>query len=240
MWLLPSKGRPELCKRWLDSCVAMKMSTPGVIILDESDKTICDYQKLDLPKDWTLYIVGDSPNEPNVSMAKSIRVWMKENQDFVDSCKWLGFQNDDMICKTENWDQRLLEHLKDYSIIAANDDWLAPQRLTGPAIYSGPLLRLVGYFYPPGLNHMYIDNVWEMLAVNTGLWTTHMGVHVEHDHWTKHKREDETTKHAESFLFKDKATCQIWMEEHAQKLVDKIKEKVKDQKQFTQGIHLLF
>lgn len=240
MWLLPSLGRPQMLKECIATAIEAKTTTPCRILIDKSDTTIDEYRKLELPKDWEIYLVPDSNDEPIVCVGKSIRTWIKENKTYCDNCHWIGFFNDDHRFITKEWDQMLLDEIKGLRVLCVNDRWLAPSRLTGPTIWTGDLFRLVGgWIYPPGFCHMYIDNVWEVLGMNTGTWCAHMGVLVDHDHWSKKKNKtpDLTTQAVESFLFKDKETMTNWMNNESTNLVNRIKH-FNQYNPYQKGIHM--
>jgi hypothetical protein len=46
-------------------------------------------------------------------------------------------------------------------------------------------VRAVGYIFPPGLHHLYVDDVWEAIGRESGYWTTDMDVMVRHRHVLK-------------------------------------------------------
>lgn len=240
MWLLPSKGRPLMLAQCLESALKAGMTTPGRILLDSSDPTIDEYKNLQLPRDWELYIVKDSPEEPIPCVGKSIRSWIKENKDYCDNCLWIGWFNDDHSFVTKEWDLMLLDETKGLRVLCVNDKWQSPNRMTGPTVWSGDLFRLADRgIYFPKFCHMYMDNAWEVIGVNTGTWCAHMGVIVEHNHWTKHKEiePDATTKYAESFLMKDKETFAEWINSEAPKVVGRIRS-MNIHNTYKHGIHM--
>lgn len=228
MWLIPSKGRPELLKRCLNACVETGMTTPGQVLLHYKEPLMAEYLKIELPKDWTWFILEHDPEDPVESLGRALRVWYKNHKDFISTCEWVGWLNDDHIPKTHNWDKLMISQLKKFSIISPNDNWQAPKRMCGPTLYSGELIRTVGYIYPPKLNHMYIDDLWEQIGSALGIWVTVMDVIVEHDHWSKHKKPDQTTAYGESFLFKDKDIFTKWITTDASTVIRRVGEKMNE------------
>src|ERR1700677_89180 len=95
MWLLPTRERPQKLRTCIESAVAAQTTTPCRVLIDNSDPTLEEYKKLELPKDWEIYVVPNSPEEPIVCVGKSIRTWIKENKAYCDNCSWIGFFNDD-------------------------------------------------------------------------------------------------------------------------------------------------
>ena len=47
-------------------------------------------------------------------------------------------------------------------------------------VFSGALLRAVGYVYPPSFWHTHVDDVWEALGTVTGCWWVCMEVTLRH------------------------------------------------------------
>jgi len=134
----------------------------------------------------------------------------------------------------------LLDETKGMRVLCVNDHWQSPNRMTGPTVWSGDLFRTADRgIYFPKFCHMYMDNVWEVIGINTGTWCAHMGVSVDHNHWTKHKEiePDDTTKYAESFLIKDKETYEDWIRTDAGNIIAKIRS-LTAHNTYRTGIHM--
>lgn len=100
-------------------------------------------------------------------------------------CAWLGLIGDDCIPETPGWDRLLVGQLASAGIVSCNDGWLAPHRIGNCWIMSGPVVRAVGCIFPPGLHHLFVDDVWESLGRATGAWHVRMDVLVRHAHVMK-------------------------------------------------------
>jgi hypothetical protein len=216
MWLLPSRGRPDLLKRFFDN--AKGLSTPGTILIEKSDKYFEKYLfDIKLPQNWETFVCPEDFENHNPSYAKVIRAWFASNQDYIKKCNWVGLLNDDYIPITENWDTKLIERLNGKNFVCGNDRWKSPERLTGAGVWSGNLLRAVGYLFPEGIGHFYADNMWEDIGGATGLWDICMDIIVLHDHHTMPNKEmDETSLYVEKesgFLQSDKKRYLQWHNE---------------------------
>jgi hypothetical protein len=78
----------------------------------------------------------------------------------------------------------------------------------GGQVMSGDIIRAVGYFFPPGMHHLYIDSLWEYVAAQTGIWKIDISVMVQHLHWQGNKQEnkipiDQTYSYANQFYPSD-------------------------------------
>jgi hypothetical protein len=175
MWLLPSKGRPASLKRFFEAFRATGGSTPGLVLVGRADyeehRAAYNAIAADLPPGWFLKVTelesqGDKVRE----------VW-----DEVRDCAWLGLIGDDCVPETLGWDRWLTAALAEASIVSCNDGWQAPCRVANCWIVAGEMLRAIGYFFPPGLHHLFIDDLWEAIGGATGRRCL-MDVMVRHRH----------------------------------------------------------
>ncbi len=145
-----------------------------MVLIDSADyrDNRLAYLALDMPPGWFL----------RVTMRGTQGDKIREVWDEVKDCAWLGLIGDDNIPETPGWDRRLVAELATAGIVSCNDDWLAPKRIANCWIMSGPLVRAVGYIFPPGLHHLFVDDIWEQLGSRTGAWQCLMDVMVRHAH----------------------------------------------------------
>jgi len=179
MWLLPTRERPHNLKRFFDQALATGLSTPGRIIVGEEDFTKNHVQYLDIvkklqPLNWDVKIV----------QATTLGGAIEETwRIFGNQSKWIGLINDDSMPITENWDERLVSKLNHHThLVSANDNWQAPARVGAAMVYSKAIIEAMGWLFPPGMTHMFQDDVWETLGRATGMWKVEMDVVVEHWH----------------------------------------------------------
>jgi hypothetical protein len=145
-----------------------------VDMADYSDNCAA-YDALELPPGWFIHFThGETQGE------KIAEIW-----DQVVDCAWLGLIGDDCVPETEGWDKRLVDRLDGSNFVSCNDGWQAPERAANCWVISGPLVRAVGYIFPPGLHHLYVDDVWETIGREAGCWTLAMDVMVRHRHVLK-------------------------------------------------------
>ena len=161
MWLLPSRGRPELVKRLFK---AGKFQTPGLLILDIGDAE--SYEGLALPPGWEKII------RPRMFLSGKINEGVKYRPEEP----WYGILNDDHLPITEDWDLKLVE---------ACNQMTWPKDNYGDRIstlvISGDLVRTLGWIAPPELRHFYIDDVHELIAECLGCHRLD-SVTVSHEH----------------------------------------------------------
>jgi hypothetical protein len=180
MWLLPSLNRAANLRRFLDAFRATGGSTPGAIIADHADFAAnrAAYESLDLPRGWFIWqTAGVTPGD------KLREIW-----DRLAPCTWLGLIGDDCVPETAEWDKHLITSLDGTNFVSCDDARLAPHKVGNCWAISGGLVRTVGYIFPPGLQHLFVDDVWETLGRATGCWRVRMDVRVRHAAVTKAMR----------------------------------------------------
>src|SRR5215469_10987023 len=219
LWLLPSLDRPHNLARFFRACREIGVQTPGLVLIDEEDhgRHRDAYRELWLPARWKLKITK------GVTQGDKFRETWSRYRD----ADWIGYLGDDCVPDTVGWDQMLLARLLGWNFVSPNDAWQAPNRIGNCAVFSGDLIRKVGYFWPPGLQHLFIDDLWEGLGRETGCWHQRMDVIVRHVHVLKGEApEDETHRKAYSpqRWEEDGATYRTWQAESRSAAVDAIRQ----------------
>jgi hypothetical protein len=194
------------------------MSTPGAVLLERNDPKFQKYlDEVKLPKDWHFFVVPEDFETHVPCQGKAVRAWIAQNQEYWKECKWIGLLNDDFEPISQDWDIRLIGKLNSYNLVSGNDRWKAPERITAAPVWSGDLLRAVGYLFPQNFSHFFFDDVWEMLSVEVPeIWDTQMDIIVLHNHVMVHKTPDSTSKYIEyesGFFDKDKAQFIKWLDD---------------------------
>jgi len=217
MILIPSMGRPHLLKRFFESYMETKATLPGLVMVDENDKSLEDYREMVYPEGWSLV------ETKAISMGDKVReVWPT-----LKKADWVGLLNDDHYCVTPEWDTKALAHLDGYNFVSTNDRWCAPRKAAGFTVFSMPLLKAFGFpIFPRNLQHLYIDDVIEQLGRATGCWKVVMNIVVEHRHVLKGEAPVDAT-HEKVYTQKswdaDQKEFREFMEQDFVKCVERIK-----------------
>ena len=146
----PSRGRPELLKRMLESFNRTKSSTTDVAIyIDDDDPELSAYD-----------LLGD-------------KLWVMKRQNVAQIHNWLVNQypdydyympiNDDVTFETVGWDKALVEAIEKKGGgwgIAYPDDTTENWKHNLPTfgMISGNIVRTIGHLYPVELKMFYGDN----------------------------------------------------------------------------------
>ena len=194
MWLLPSRGRPHLVQRLFTEG---KFQTPGLLILDHDD--FRNYEKVVLPSRWRRVVFEREYLSPKLNRA--FKKYPDED--------WYGILNDDHLPKTENWDLKLVEALKNQKLVWPKDNYA--DRISTP-VFDGGLVRTLGWICPPELNHFYIDDAHELIAEVLGCLRLEE-VTVSHEHVNKGRMPKDKTYMERPDSNKDRKAFYLWCKE---------------------------
>ena len=190
MWLLPSRGRPHLAQRLFDKG---NFKTPGLLILDKDDAH--RYVGIKLPKDWKVLVL-----ERLFLSGK-----MNAGLETVPGCEWYGGLNDDHLPITEDWDLKLVDALDDLQFVWPKDNY--GDRISTP-VMRGELVRSLGWFCCPDMNHFYLDDVHELIADCLG--GRQVDVTVSHEHVNAGRMQPDRTWHERPSNAEDRIAFVIW------------------------------
>lgn len=152
MWLLPTRGRPELCQQVLDACIITGMSTPGCILVDTRDER---YPNLRHGDNW---FITEQPLDMAEAMEWCFHTFPEE--------KFYGWMSDDLVPRTSRWDQQLVHAADRWFMTHCNDLHLSLHHnimigvLSGAMCWGGELVREVGWWALPGVKQGGIDDAW--------------------------------------------------------------------------------
>lgn len=146
---------------------------PGVVIIDHDQDVM--YSKLRLPEGWNLIYCP-----PMLGFTKKCNLAFK----LFPAETWYSFTGDDMVGRTPKWDVTLSNTAKRGYITWGND--LINGRCTHPFIY-GDFCRDLGFVCAPQLMHLYVDTVWEDLALRNGIAVPRMDIVTEAHHFCNGK-----------------------------------------------------
>jgi hypothetical protein len=93
---------------------------------------------------------------------------------------------DDHRPRTAGWDENILDASTPWSVVYGNDLFQGANIPTAVFIGSG-LIRNLGYFNPPGLQHLYLDNSWKLYGEALGTLQYLPEVVIEHVHFLNGK-----------------------------------------------------
>ncbi len=207
--LLPTLNRTKLLKRFLDSAILCETSTPGLVIIDQVDweKNKKAYEDLSAPDGWDFKVTSA------VTMGDKIReVWP---QVLASGEKSVNILNDDHVIKTKGWDKKLDAKIDGTNFVTCNDGWMSPRKAAGATVFSMELLETVGFpIYPPGMKHLFIDDLWEGIGYGTGVWEIDHSVLIEHHNQLRTPENRDSTFHEVYGKGPNLETHPLWQNDH--------------------------
>lgn len=184
VWLLPTRGRPELCQRFLEACVETGMTSPGVAWVDPTAPG--QYDAVKWPENWWV-VTGRGDMAPAMA-------WTFAQFPQASAYGWLG---DDTVPITSGWDKALEEAAGEWYVSCCRDSYLVgnsfPNLLTGAFVMGGDLVRAVGWWALPGVLQAGVDDAWGDIVVGLGHLRFLNEICFRHDNYrTSRRPRDET------------------------------------------------
>ena len=176
--MVPTRGRREQCERLLASFTeTASPDTDLLFIIDGDDQETYDGM------DWGT--AATAVLEPRAYLQQKLNKVAEAVVDSYDVLMWLG---DDCVFVTPAWDTIMLAALEDLGgsgWVYADDK----RRSDVPEhwMVSSDVVRALGWFYPPAVQHYYGDNSIAELGKRAGLIRYCPEAVIEHLHYTVSK-----------------------------------------------------
>ena len=212
MWILPTRSRVKNCQRLISAFAATDTASPIYVRLDDNDPEL--EQMADLPwPDYCEIVIG-----PQVRM----RAAMEEMLGRYPAEPWYGILADDAIPRTFQWDQRLISAASPADISYGDEVWEKKNRICFPCV-GGDLVRFVGFFGVPGVEHWGTDTLWERLHHECGRNNKQADVVLEHAHFNFGQAPlDETYAGTQQLKKQDKRAYRAWMDANFEDLKQRV------------------
>lgn len=109
---------------------------------------------------------------------------------YCNQYEYICFMGDDHRPRTENWDLKLYESIKDKNYgIAYGNDLIKGWKLPTAVFLDSRIIQKLGYMAPPILTHLFLDDFWRDLGNNLGTLVYSENVVIEHMHFIRGKSE---------------------------------------------------
>jgi len=193
MWILPSRGRPQNVRRFIEAYKISGGTTPVCLRFDEDDPQ----PEYDIPDNWLTWEGYQKPLS---------EIYNEFFYKFPD-LNWYGFIADDVVPLTAFWDQHLIA-------IAGKDGMAVPAggETTGGTphfVLGGELVRDIGWLSLQGLERLYIDTVWADIAKEKDVLRFAPDILLEHRHFSNNQALFDKTYRKPS-RDRDKIIYQTW------------------------------
>lgn len=160
--IVPSRGRPHNIAELIECWVMTNANATLLVVVDDDDVT----------KDEYLAVMATSPATQQFQLAIRPRLRLAGTLNSVSfervsrpgtvPMDIIGFMGDDHRPRTYAWDTHIEESFKDmgHGVVYGND-LLQGGNLPTAVFMTAAMIQTLGYMVPPGLVHMYLDNVWK-------------------------------------------------------------------------------
>ena len=168
--MCPSRGRPSGAKDLVESWM---ISTTGrsqfLWYLDEDDLTRVEYP-----------LHGKRFIGPRIGLGASLNRLVKEFPDYP----YYMMCPDDFRFRTQGWEDRVLQVFESNAGIAIVycNDLFQKKNLATEVFVPKKVIDALGYFVPPTIEHMYLDNFFMQLGLGLGRLFYLDDVIIEHMH----------------------------------------------------------
>jgi hypothetical protein len=191
--VVPTRGRPEQCKRLIKSFEENTDNATLLFVIDGDDKTYDGF-------DWQGHGCGEV--NPRASLTQKLNHTVQQLLPDFDEIMWQG---DDHTFETPHWDTKIAEVREEFG-----PGWLYPnngRRSDVPETWtvSSDVVETMGWYANPTLAHYYIDNTIAEIGKRAGIIRWVPDVQIVHHHYSVDKTQtyDELYKETER-LFGDR------------------------------------
>lgn len=199
--IVPSRGRPQNIARLLDSVHGTaKMKTHVHVGVDDDDPELERYR-------YVIEKAAKPGDELTAGPRKGLTGWTNEiAMTAAKEYPYLASFGDDMIPRTPGWDKALIKGIERMGNTGITYPWDSTREdIPEACVISSDIVRELGWFAHPDLNHWFIDNVWADLGRGTGRIRHLRAVAVEHQ-W----KADQTSKDSGQKLTADRDAYYSW------------------------------
>jgi hypothetical protein len=151
MIILPTRGRPESIKRFMEAYVKTEATAQVLLVTDHDDNS---YDALELHANFKRKIMPE-----HNGIGDCFNAVFAEYPDL----EYYGVMADDVVPSSPKWDQKLKEACLPFNISWGNDGLQGANLPTHPHI-AGDVVRSLGWIACPGVMHWFVDNMWKDIA----------------------------------------------------------------------------
>lgn len=184
--LVPTRQRPDNANRLYDSFCGQ--TSEEQFFAEQTEMLFC-VDDNDPEKEVYLESLGSQVivGQPN-RLGQWLNTAAKKYSDHYDV---IGFVGDDTIIRTQDWDDKIREHMKKNAIVYPNDGFQGASLPTS-VFMDSKIVKTLGYMVYPELTHLFIDNHWKSLGEALESLVYLEDVIIEHMHPAAGKAENDT------------------------------------------------
>lgn len=183
IYFVPSRGRPDNVNALINAFRETRTVTKLRVALDDDDPKLGKY--IDVLErqnvkhvDWlSCYVLRRRSGTDGMVYTLNTAVQRYDTDEDA-----IGFMGDDHLPRTRGWDSELLNEIKNGHLVTYGNDLFQGGNLPTAVLLHGQIPEVLGYMCPPGLQHLYVDNVWKLWGVRTNRMSYRDDVIIEHMH----------------------------------------------------------
>lgn len=187
--LCPTRGRPEQCRRMIESAQNTALENPHIFISIQEDAENSAYA-YNYSQKYKDVHYACTPSWPTVQSWNYLAQWAMKFPEI----NLFMLAADDMIFETSWWDKALIDHynsLENKIHVYALQDSRDPDG-TPHIIVSREYINALGYFVPPIFLHWFCDTWTVAIAKSNGCFTHFRDFKLTHDKPSDQGKPDET------------------------------------------------
>lgn len=180
--IIPTRGRFDLVKARVLENARLSNDSDYCLSVDSDESE--DYSWV---TDAGMLLVSGPPEGMNAALNRAF-------EELGGGYQYVSFMGDDHLVRTPGWDTLLIESITAHGHgVAYGNDLLTNGELPTFAMISTNIAKALGFFAPPTLRHMYLDDYWLRLGTSLNACFYRPDVVVEHMHHSVGKSEFDAT-----------------------------------------------
>ena len=168
--IIPARGRPDKAEFAFYELKRFSKISDFMIGLDDDDAD--NYPEIDG------VIRGVNPR---LKMNGTLNLLATK---YADKYETITFMGDDHVVRTDGWDEKLYEPIKNRGFgISYGNDLFQGENLPTMVMMSTNIIKELGFMAPPKLIHLFMDNFWKVFGQVLGCLDYKGDVIIEHMHY---------------------------------------------------------
>lgn len=174
LYITPSRGRPGNIAELIEAWDATRTMAHLWVCVDDDDPTLDGYGAIDYP-DWATLYVG-----PRLRLGATLNRYALEA---IGNTEVIGFMGDDHRPRSQAWDAEIMNSAAAAgSAVIYGNDLVQRGALATAVAMTADVVATLGYFVPPGMTHLFLDNAWGDIGRTLGNFIYRDDVVIEHMH----------------------------------------------------------
>lgn len=183
--MVPSRNRPQNIERMCKGLIDTDSNVDLYVGIDSDDDHVAAYKALSEQYAFRLRV---GPRKRFGPMLNEL------GMPLVDEYKYLGWQGDDHLPITKNWDEIYRQELDKIGTgVVYGNDLVQGKNIATQLAFTSNIAKALGYIVPDGFIHLFIDNYFMVMAESIGKLVYLPEVVVQHLHYSAGSSQEDTT-----------------------------------------------